>query len=161
MGCGCNKNVGSAPAMSASPMSSVLMQTELSNKPDFKKVIYNGPNYTHLIPSRTGVIAKLGMRDYGTGKKGSVIFVHLQDIAAFPELYQLIEEPEVNKQKVVETVAPTVEETVAEVPEISDEEDLQSDEEVEGEYDEDSVSILEPIKDSIIAPKRKKSTGKK
>ena len=161
MGCGCNKKAGT-PVAAVSPVSQAMFQMELSMKPDFKQVIYNGPNYSHLVPSRTGVIAKLGMRDYGVGKKGSALYVHIDDITAYPELYQLVERPQIEQQETV--LLTEKEDENSEVDLLEDENsevDLLEDENSEVDLLEDENSEVDLLEEKIntveiLTPKKSK-----
>ena len=94
MGCGCGGNTATKDV--SHHMAAPILERnfkEVFMSEDFIPVIYRGPNYTHLIPSRTGVLVKYNLKNYGLGKGGVKIRVHKDDIAKFPELYEVIEEP--------------------------------------------------------------------
>ena len=99
MACGCNKAKVAQPiapqqaaqnnmAGVTSPKGSI----DFSSHPEFVKVVYNGPSYTHLVGSPTGIIANFGIRDYGMGKGGSIIFVHKADLEKSSWLYTVANE---------------------------------------------------------------------
>lgn len=97
MACGCSKNKVAQPVV---PQQNVLQNSsnsnnrnniDFSNHPEFVKAIYKGPEgYTHLIGSPTGIIANFGIRDYGLGKGGSIIYVHKADLEKNSWLYEVI-----------------------------------------------------------------------
>lgn len=51
-------------------------------------------NYVHLITSPTGVVLKDGMRNYGTGKSGRKLRVHVDDVKATPKTFVRIVQKE-------------------------------------------------------------------
>lgn len=102
MACGCSKNktVVNQNQPLVAPNNQLF---DRATDPNFVKVIYNGPDYPHLIGSPTGIIAQFGMMDYGMGKKGIEFYVHRNDLQKSPFLY---------------TVIPTVQEDVQPVAQI-------------------------------------------
>ncbi len=107
MGCGCNK------AKAVQPLAQQQIQQNAQNlsiSPSLEgqnnvvKVVYKGPNYSHMISSPTGIIRELyGMQNYGLGKNGDIIYVHQKDVEHSPWLYEVVQEAA--NEKAIETLA--------------------------------------------------------
>ncbi len=67
-------------AMKRSGISNQVVVREATQGNEFLDAIYNGPSTPHYIPSTTGVITSYGIKNYGMGKKGDRIRVHVNDI---------------------------------------------------------------------------------
>ena len=64
---------------------------ELPDTPDFKLITYMGGGYTHFVFGRTQALFPYGARDYGIHKRGDQFRVHVDDIAADPDLFIVVE----------------------------------------------------------------------
>lgn len=172
MGCGCNKKNTTNPVQDIGPVSTAIIQEQAATMSDFYQVVYNGPGYTHLIPSRTGVIGKLGMSNYGSGKKGTIIYAHIEDIEKYPEFYTRIynaetEHPtqnsagEENTTTILETETPTKSEVPEKENSFSEPDEEVSEEPVEevSEEDEPDEEALETK--SVLTPEKRVASPKK
>lgn len=67
----------------------VTSVSDFASNNDFKLITYKGGTYTHPIGSPTKVLEKYGLYRYTTrGKYGDEIWVHVDDIAARPDLFE-------------------------------------------------------------------------
>lgn len=70
---------------------------------EFERVTYSGKQeYTFMIPSPTAIIRAYNKMNYGLGKRGSVLCVHKDDIAARPDLFEVIVEDKLSIDEVVD-----------------------------------------------------------
>lgn len=83
----CGSNV--APLRSFDVMEGITMQ-KLYNTGNYKLVRYTGRNFTTTIGSPTGVIVKDGLKNYGRGKTGDILLVHVEDIKKSPAMFTVL-----------------------------------------------------------------------
>ena len=117
MGCNsCGKNRLIAHEKAANLQSSSQMfPNNLCELDEFKKVRYTGKEqYSKMISSPTGVLVNYGAYKYGMGMNGTIICVHDDDIAARPDLFEVIIEETVEEltEKVIESDVDNLEELV-------------------------------------------------
>lgn len=85
--CGSNQ----APLRSLEIASKEITVQSLFDSGKYKLVRYSGRTYTTSIGSPTGVIAQDGLRNYGRGKHGDYLLVHVDDIQKTPQNFILIQ----------------------------------------------------------------------
>ena len=83
--CGSN----AAPLRSFDTMEGMTMQ-KLYDSGNYKLVRYTGRNFTTTIGSPTGVIVKDGLKNYGRGKTGDILLVHVDDIKKSPTMFSVL-----------------------------------------------------------------------
>ena len=83
--CGCNNKAGQKVVQDNNIDTDAIL-----SQPPFKTVTYKGPEYKHYVGSPTGIITQFGLRNYGSYKFGELMKVHPADIAALPNIFELV-----------------------------------------------------------------------
>lgn len=83
--CGCSNNKKTQAARARA------RQGALPTDDNFKEVVYRGAYGGHIVRSPTNVLEQYNRKNYGTSTHGRTLFVHIDDIAAAPDKFVLVE----------------------------------------------------------------------
>jgi len=90
-GCATCKGPVQGNTTSSAPTAILDKSSELLFSGNYQLVTYTGGGYPHPVGSPTGVIVADGLSVYGISQKGKYLLVHINDIAARPDLFTVID----------------------------------------------------------------------